>query len=154
MLKRPASPPTTSNGTAINGHTQAKKNRVQNLDKGGDAYDNDDDNNGNMDEGVDEDDDDDVERLASNDPLSMEPPALYPKSGYGLARQLRPESEDIDILVDDNQEVYTHVFQADAKVANEGIFGVVEESAVEAEAKAEVEVEAKTIIGQEAMAEG
>lgn len=152
MLKRPSSPPSASDAIAINGH-RAKKHKVHNLD-------NEDGEDDNVDEGVEdkEDEDDDLERLASNDPLSMDPPALYPKSGYGLARQLRPESEDMDILVDDNQEVYTHVFQADAKAANEGIFGMAEEdrteTGAETGAKVQLEAEAKITDGQGGLEEG
>jgi len=38
-----------------------------------------------------------------------DPPAHYPKPGDGLARTMRPESEDLQWLVDDNFEVFSHL---------------------------------------------
>ena len=37
-----------------------------------------------------------------------DPPAHYPKPGNGLARTLQPDFEDLEHLVDDNFEVFSH----------------------------------------------
>jgi hypothetical protein len=42
------------------------------------------------------------------DGYDTDPPAHYPKPGNGIARNLRPESEDLQWLVDDNFEVFSH----------------------------------------------
>jgi hypothetical protein len=42
------------------------------------------------------------------DGYDTDPPAHYPKPGNGLARTLRPESEDLDFLVDNNADVFNH----------------------------------------------
>lgn len=42
-----------------------------------------------------------------------DPPAHYPQPGHGLARTLPPESEHLPWLLDDNTEVFSHVFPAD-----------------------------------------
>ncbi|KAF2814963.1 uncharacterized protein BDZ99DRAFT_408512 [Mytilinidion resinicola] len=42
------------------------------------------------------------------DGYDTDPPAHYPKAGNGLARTMRPESEDLQWLVDDNFEVFNH----------------------------------------------
>ncbi|KAL1636502.1 hypothetical protein SLS56_001085 [Neofusicoccum ribis] len=47
------------------------------------------------------------------DGYDSDPPAHYPKPGNGLARTLRPESEDLQWLVDDNLEVFSHVYTTD-----------------------------------------
>lgn len=57
----------------------------------------------NPDNGVDEYD----------DGYDTDPPAHYPKAGNGLARTLRPESEDLQWLVDDNFEVFSHNWKGD-----------------------------------------
>ncbi|KAF3037353.1 hypothetical protein E8E12_006087 [Didymella heteroderae] len=44
-------------------------------------------------------------RYEEDDGYDTDPPAHYPKAGQGLARTLRPESEDLQWLVDDNFEV-------------------------------------------------
>ena len=61
--------------------------------------------------------DDELENVYDDDP-----PAHYPKPGHGLAATLPPEEGDLHWLVDDNQEVYSHIYQTDPKVANEGVF--------------------------------
>jgi len=61
--------------------------------------------------------DDELENIYDDDP-----PAHYPKPGHGLAATLPPEEGDLHWLVDDNQEVYSHIYQTDPKVANEGVF--------------------------------
>ncbi|KAF1947954.1 hypothetical protein EJ02DRAFT_9002 [Clathrospora elynae] len=48
-----------------------------------------------------------------DDGYDTDPPARYPKPGNGLARTLRPESEDLNWLVDDNFEVYSHGWKGD-----------------------------------------
>jgi hypothetical protein len=42
----------------------------------------------------------------------------YPKAGHGI--QLRPESEDVSILVDDNTTVYSHCWKGIAEMMAEG----------------------------------
>lgn len=49
------------------------------------------------------------------DGYDSDPPAHYPKPGHGLARTLRPESEDLQWLVDDNLEVFSHVYTNDSQ---------------------------------------
>lgn len=49
------------------------------------------------------------------DGYDSDPPAHYPKPGHGLARTLRPESEDLQWLVDDNLEVFSHVYTNDGQ---------------------------------------
>ncbi|KAL5113537.1 hypothetical protein ACEQ8H_008576 [Pleosporales sp. CAS-2024a] len=48
-----------------------------------------------------------------DDGYDTDPPAHYPKPGQGLARTLRPESEDLNWLVDDNFEVFSHSWKGD-----------------------------------------
>ncbi|KAF2865890.1 hypothetical protein BDV95DRAFT_530302 [Massariosphaeria phaeospora] len=48
-----------------------------------------------------------------DDGYDTDPPAHYPKAGNGLARTLRPESEDMQWLVDDNFEVFSHGWKGD-----------------------------------------
>jgi hypothetical protein len=48
-----------------------------------------------------------------DDGYDTDPPAYYPKPGHGLARSLRPESEDLNWLVDDNFEVFSHGWKGD-----------------------------------------
>jgi len=48
----------------------------------------------------------------------------FPRPGHGLAKTLPPEQDDIQWLVDDNFEVYSHIYQTDAKEANEALFGI------------------------------
>ncbi|KAF2473216.1 uncharacterized protein BDR25DRAFT_282551 [Lindgomyces ingoldianus] len=48
-----------------------------------------------------------------DDGYDTDPPAHYPKPGHGLARTLRPESEDLQWLVDDNFEVFSHGWKGD-----------------------------------------
>ena len=48
-----------------------------------------------------------------DDGYDTDPPAHYPKAGNGLARTLRPESEDLNWLVDDNFEVFSHGWKGD-----------------------------------------
>ncbi|KAF1959579.1 hypothetical protein CC80DRAFT_489702 [Byssothecium circinans] len=48
-----------------------------------------------------------------DDGYDTDPPAHYPKPGNGLARTLRPESEDLQWLVDDNFEVFSHGWKGD-----------------------------------------
>jgi hypothetical protein len=48
-----------------------------------------------------------------DDGYDTDPPAYYPKAGNGLARTLRPESEDLNWLVDDNFEVFSHGWKGD-----------------------------------------
>ena len=47
------------------------------------------------------------------DGYDTDPPAHYPKAGNGLARTMRPESEDLQWLVDDNFEVFSHGWKGD-----------------------------------------
>lgn len=49
------------------------------------------------------------------DGYDSDPPAHYPRPGNGLARTLRPESEDLQWLVDDNLEVFSHVYTNDGQ---------------------------------------
>lgn len=48
-----------------------------------------------------------------DDDYDTDPPAHYPKPGNGLARALRPEPEDLQWLVDDNFEVFSHSWKGD-----------------------------------------
>ncbi|KAF2789510.1 hypothetical protein K505DRAFT_328193 [Melanomma pulvis-pyrius CBS 109.77] len=48
-----------------------------------------------------------------DDGYDTDPPAHYPKAGHGLARTLRPESEDLQWLVDDNFGVFSHGWKGD-----------------------------------------
>jgi hypothetical protein len=48
-----------------------------------------------------------------DDGYDTDPPAHFVKSGNGLARTLRPESEDLQWLVDDNFEVFSHTWKGD-----------------------------------------
>ncbi|KAH8732267.1 hypothetical protein GQ44DRAFT_602807 [Phaeosphaeriaceae sp. PMI808] len=48
-----------------------------------------------------------------DDGYDTDPPAHYPKPGSGLARTLRPESEDLNWLVDDNFEAFSHSWKGD-----------------------------------------
>ncbi|USP73732.1 sphingoid long-chain base transporter rsb1 [Curvularia clavata] len=48
-----------------------------------------------------------------DDGYDTDPPAHYPKAGNGLARNMRPESEDLNWLVDDNFEVFSHSWKGD-----------------------------------------
>lgn len=48
-----------------------------------------------------------------DDGYDSDPPVNYPKAGNGLARTLRPESEDLQWLVDDNFEVFSHGWKGD-----------------------------------------
>lgn len=52
-------------------------------------------------------------RYEEDDGYDTDPPAHYPKAGQGLARTLRPESEDLQWLVDDNFEVFSHAWKGD-----------------------------------------
>lgn len=54
---------------------------------------------------IDVDADADVEPY---DGYDTDPPAHYPKPGNGLARTLRPEAEDLEWLVDEDEEVFSH----------------------------------------------
>lgn len=42
------------------------------------------------------------------DGYDTDPPSHYPKAGNGVARTLRPEEEDLEWLVDNNVEVFSH----------------------------------------------
>jgi len=74
-------------------------------------------NNPNHDE--EDDDDADMDAEAYDD----DPPAHYPRPGHGLARTLPPEQDDLQWLVDDNDEVYSHIYQTDPAVANQAVLG-------------------------------
>ncbi|KAH6616751.1 hypothetical protein C7974DRAFT_51494 [Boeremia exigua] len=52
-------------------------------------------------------------RYEEDDGYDTDPPTHYPKAGQGLARTLRPESEDLQWLVDDNFEVFSHGWKGD-----------------------------------------
>ncbi|KAG9206881.1 hypothetical protein G6514_000171 [Epicoccum nigrum] len=56
-------------------------------------------------------------RYEEDDGYDTDPPAHYPKAGQGLARTLRPESEDLQWLVDDNFEVFSHGWKGDGSGA-------------------------------------
>ncbi len=51
------------------------------------------------------------------DDYDTDPPAHYPKPGHGLARTMRPEAEDLQWLVDENFEVFEHIYKADDDAA-------------------------------------
>ncbi|KAF2687210.1 hypothetical protein K458DRAFT_296867 [Lentithecium fluviatile CBS 122367] len=58
-----------------------------------------------------------------DDGYDTDPPAHYPKPGHGLARTLRPDSEDLGWLVDDNFEVFSHGWKGDGSgVGTDGTF--------------------------------
>ncbi|KAF2644657.1 CoA-transferase family III [Massarina eburnea CBS 473.64] len=62
-----------------------------------------------------------------DDGYDTDPPAHYPKAGNGLARTLRPESEDLQWLVDDNFEVFSHGWKGDGSgVGADGTLGGME----------------------------
>jgi hypothetical protein len=48
-----------------------------------------------------------------DDGYDTDPPTRYVKAGNGLARTMRPESEDLQWLVDDNFEVFSHGWKGD-----------------------------------------
>jgi hypothetical protein len=48
-----------------------------------------------------------------DDGYDTDPPAHYPKPGNGLARTLRPESEDLNWMIDSNFEVFSHGWKGD-----------------------------------------
>ncbi|KAF1837333.1 hypothetical protein BDW02DRAFT_162097 [Decorospora gaudefroyi] len=48
-----------------------------------------------------------------DDGYDTDPPAHYPKPGHGLARTLPPESEDLNWLIDNNFEVFSHGWKGD-----------------------------------------
>lgn len=52
-------------------------------------------------------------RYEEDDGYDTDPPVHYPKAGQGLARTMRPESEDLQWLVDDNFEVFSHGWKGD-----------------------------------------
>lgn len=59
-----------------------------------------------------------------DDGYDTDPPAHYPKAGNGLARTLRPESEDLNWLVDDNFEVFSHGWKGDGSgLGPDGVLG-------------------------------
>lgn len=63
-------------------------------------------------------------RYEEDDGYDTDPPAHYPKAGQGLARTLRPESEDLQWLVDDNFEVFSHGWKGDGSgVGADGTLG-------------------------------
>ncbi|EON64593.1 hypothetical protein W97_03826 [Coniosporium apollinis CBS 100218] len=53
----------------------------------------------------------DAEYEQEADHYSDDPPAHYPKPGNGLAATMRPEAEDLHWLVDDNSEVFQHLYR-------------------------------------------
>lgn len=53
----------------------------------------------------------------------VDPPTGFPRPGHGLARTLPPEQEDLQWLVDDNYDVYSHYYQSDPQGAHNGVFG-------------------------------
>ncbi|KAJ9645959.1 hypothetical protein H2199_003002 [Coniosporium tulheliwenetii] len=53
----------------------------------------------------------DAEYEQEADHYSDDPPANYPKPGNGLAATMRPEAEDLHWLVDDNSEVFQHLYR-------------------------------------------
>ncbi|OCK83878.1 hypothetical protein K432DRAFT_379093 [Lepidopterella palustris CBS 459.81] len=57
------------------------------------------------------------------DGYDTDPPAHYPKAGNGLARTLRPESEDLQWLVDDNFEVFSHNWKGDGEAVGSACAG-------------------------------
>lgn len=59
-----------------------------------------------------------------DDGYDTDPPAHYPRAGNGLARTMRPESEDLNWLVDDNFEVFSHGWKGDGSgLGADGILG-------------------------------
>lgn len=48
-----------------------------------------------------------------DDGYDTDPPAHYPKAGNGLARAMPPESEDLQWLVDENFDVFSHGWKGD-----------------------------------------
>ncbi|KAI7241901.1 hypothetical protein KC330_g364 [Hortaea werneckii] len=62
------------------------------------------------DDGVEEDDDD----------AYPDHPPTYPRPGFGLMRQLPPDREDLQWLVEDDDKygVFTHMYQVDSQAAN------------------------------------
>jgi hypothetical protein len=57
------------------------------------------------------------------DGYDSDPPAHFPKPGNGLARTMRPESEDLQWLVDDNFEVFSHSWKGEGNDGNGGANG-------------------------------
>lgn len=59
------------------------------------------------------------------EPVPDEHPPHYPRPGYGLMRELPPESEDLHWLVDDEDKygVFTHMYQVDPQAADAGLNG-------------------------------
>ncbi|KAK4996615.1 hypothetical protein LTR66_003814 [Elasticomyces elasticus] len=62
-----------------------------------------------------------------------DPPANFPRPGFGLAKTLPPETEDLQWLTDDNYDVYSHIYQTDHETANRAVLGVREEKAASPE---------------------
>lgn len=65
-----------------------------------------------------------LDQVNYDDGYDSDPPANYPKAGNGLARTLRPESEDLQWLVDDNFEVFSHGWKGDGTgMGADGVLG-------------------------------
>ncbi|KAF1987305.1 hypothetical protein K402DRAFT_393006 [Aulographum hederae CBS 113979] len=52
-----------------------------------------------------------------------DPPTHYPKLGNGIARTMRPESEDLQWLVDENTEVFSHTINYGGMGAEGAVVG-------------------------------
>lgn len=62
-------------------------------------------------------------RPPDSPPLDPDDPAVnYPKQGHGLARNLPPEQDDLEWMVDDNCEVYEHIHLTDQGAATKALF--------------------------------
>ncbi|KAI9660061.1 MAG: Integrator complex subunit 12 [Bathelium mastoideum] len=48
------------------------------------------------------------------DAYDSDPPAHFPKPGHGL--KLRPDNDDLEWLIDDNFEVFSHVYKVDERI--------------------------------------
>ncbi len=53
----------------------------------------------------------DAEYEQDHEHYSDDPPTHYPKPGNGLAATMRPEAEDLHWLVDDNTDVFQHLYR-------------------------------------------
>ena len=63
-------------------------------------------------------DEDEHQQQQHYDGYDTDPPAHYPRPGNGLARTLRPESEDLEFLVDAGADVFSHEFHYPSDDAN------------------------------------
>jgi len=63
-------------------------------------------------------------RPPDDPPFDIDDPAAhYPRPGYGLGRTLPPEQDDLSWLVDNDYNVYSHLYQTDPQAASQILLG-------------------------------